>query len=137
MGVKGKWNGKSKSRRIAGTAAWMLAAALLMAVFPVRGEPGVVQGAGKRTVRVSFFPMDGYHETMPDGSLSGMDVEYLENLCDYVNWTVEYVPCESWDEALQMLSDKEVDLVGSAQYSAERAKFTNMLILPTGILLAP
>ena len=122
MGVKGKWNGKSKSRRIAGTAAWMLAAALLMAVFPVRGEPGVVQGAGKRTVRVSFFPMDGYHETMPDGSLSGMDVEYLENLCDYVNWTVEYVPCESWDEALQMLSDKEVDLVGSAQYSAERAK---------------
>lgn len=105
-----------------GTAVWLLIAALLLSFFPVRGEPGVVQGAGKRTVRVSFFPMDGYHETLPDGTLSGMDVEYLENLCDFVNWNVEYVPCESWDDALQMLADKEVDLVGSAQYSAERAK---------------
>lgn len=122
MGVKEKWGRKSKSHRMAGAVAWMLAAALLLVFFPARGEPGVVQGAGKRTVRVSFFPMDGYHETLPDGSLSGMDVEYLENLCDYVNWNVEYVPCESWDEALQMLADKEVDLVGSAQYSAERAK---------------
>lgn len=105
-----------------GAAAWLFIAALLFSFFPVRGEPGVVQGAGKRTVRVSFFPMDGYHETLPDGTLSGMDVEYLENLCDFVNWNVEYVPCESWDEALQMLADKEVDLVGSAQYSAERVK---------------
>lgn len=103
-------------------AAWLIAAALLLAFSPVRGEPGTVQGAEKRKVRVSFFPMDGYHETLPDGSLSGMDVEYLENLCDYVNWSIEYVPCESWEEALQMLADREVDLVGSAQYSEERAK---------------
>ena len=92
----------------------------------------VVQGAEKRTVRVSFFPMGGYHETLPDGSLSGMDVEYLENLCDYVNWSVEYVPCDSWDEALRMLSDKEVDLVGSAQYSAERAKIYQYADLANG-----
>lgn len=122
MGVRGKQSRKSGSQRMTGTAVWLFIAALLLSFFPVRGEPGVVQGAGKRTVRVSFFPMDGYHETLPDGTLSGMDVEYLENLCDFVNWNVEYVPCESWDEALRMLADKEVDLVGSAQYSAERAK---------------
>lgn len=121
MGVRGKWSKDCRAKRTA-KAVWLSAAALLLAFFLPGGIPGTVQGAEKRTVRVSFFPMDGYHETLPDGSLSGMDVEYLDNLCDYVNWSVEYVPCESWDEALQMLADKEVDLVGSAQYSAERAQ---------------
>ena len=132
MYVKGNRNKKSKSLRAAKAAAGLLAAALLLALFPARGGPGVVQGAGKRTVRVSFFPMDGYHETLPDGSLSGMDVEYLDNLCDYVNWSVEYVPCESWDEALQMLADKEVDLVGSAQYSSERAQIYSYADIANG-----
>lgn len=76
--------------------------------------------------------MGGYHETLPDGSLAGMDVEYLENLCDYVNWSVEYVPCESWDGALQMLAEKEVDLVGSAQYSKERAEVYRYADLANG-----
>ena len=113
---------KCKRNRTMRETALMLVVVMLGAVFAFSANMGVVQGAGKRTVRVSFFPMGGYHETMPDGSLTGMDVEYLENLCDYVNWDIEYVPCESWDEALQMLADKEVDLVGSAQYSAERAQ---------------
>lgn len=107
--------------------------AALLFLFPFgQGETDAVYGAGKRTVRVSFFPMGGYHETLPDGSFSGMDVEYLQNLCDYVNWSVEYVPCGSWDEALQMLSDKEVDLVGSAQYSKERAETYNYADLANG-----
>ncbi len=110
-----------KLRKAAGAAGILAVGALLSVSFGLR-EPDVVHGAQKRTVRVSFFPMGGYHETMPDGSLSGMDVEYLENLCDYVSWDVEYVPCVSWDEALGMLADKEVDLVGSAQYSRERAE---------------
>ncbi len=110
----------------------MLAAALLFLSPFGNREADVVCGAGKRPVRVSFFPMGGYHETLPDGSFSGMDVEYLENLCDYVNWSVEYVPCESWDEALQMLADKEVDLVGSAQYSAERAAVYSYADLANG-----
>ena len=118
MGNGRKW----KRNRTMRQTALMLVIVMLGAAFAFPAKMSVVQGAGKRTVRVSFFPMDGYHETLPDGSLSGMDVEYLENLCDYVNWNIEYVPCESWDEALRMLADKEVDLVGSAQYSAERVQ---------------
>lgn len=75
----------------------------------------------KRTVKVAFFPMDGYHEMQEDGSFAGMDVEYLESLCNYADWEIEFVPCASWDEALQLLSEHKADLVGSAQYSAERA----------------
>ena len=122
-----------KIRKKAGKAAAVALAAVLLFLFPAGvGEADAVYGAGKRTVRVSFFPMGGYHETLEDGSVSGMDAEYLENLCDYVNWTVEYVPCESWNEALQMLSDKEVDLVGSAQYSKERAEVYRYADLASG-----
>ena len=128
MGIK---TGKIRKRTMRAAAAAL--AAVLLFLFPAgRGEADAVYGAGKRTVRVCFFPMGGYHETLPDGSLSGMDVEYLENLCDYVNWTVEYVPCESWDEALQMLADQEVDLVGSAQYSKERAEVYRYADLASG-----
>lgn len=66
--------------------------------------------------------MDGYHIVNPDGSYDGMDVEYLKSICQYTDWEIEYVECKSWEEALLALKEKKVDLVGSAQYSAERAE---------------
>ncbi len=111
---------KKKRNRGACLIAYLLAVAVFL-VWPI-GKMTAAKGGTPRTVRIGFFPMEGYNEKEEDGSYSGMDVEYLENLCDYVNWNIEYVECESWDEALKMLFDKQVDLVGSAQYSAERAE---------------
>lgn len=128
MGIK---TGKLRKRAVRAAAAAFAALLLFLSPLGTR-EADTVCGAGKRAVRVGFFPMGGYHETLPDGSFSGMDVEYLENLCDYVNWSVEYVPCESWDGALQMLADQEVDLVGSAQYSKERAEIYRYADLASG-----
>lgn len=91
-----------------------------------------VHAEGKRTVKVAFFPMSGYNEKDQDGNLTGMDVEYLDEVCIYANWDIQYVECESWDEALQLLKDKKVDLVGSAQYSAERAKTYRYADLSSG-----
>lgn len=91
-----------------------------------------VHGAQKRTVKVGFFPMEGFHEKNEDGTYGGMDVEYLETLCDYVNWEVEYVECDSWDDALQRLAGREIDLVGSAQYSSGRAEIYQYASLPSG-----
>lgn len=76
----------------------------------------------KRTVRVAFFPMDGYHIKLADGTYDGVDVEYLQALCRYANWNIEFVECNSWEAALELLEKKQIDLVGSAQYSEERAK---------------
>lgn len=134
MGKQGCWGKQEKSGRLflRRAALGVLVAAMLFLSPFGQGGADVVQGAGKRTVRVAFFPMGGYHETLEDGSLSGMDVEYLENLQDYVNWNVEYVPCGSWDEALQMLAEEEVDLVGSAQYSSERAQVYRYADLASG-----
>ncbi len=82
---------------------------------------GTAYAKSKRNVKVAFFPMSGYHDIKEDGSYSGMDVEYLNSLCKYAGWEIEYVACDSWDAALQLLLQHQVDLVGSAQYSAERA----------------
>lgn len=110
----------------------LLIAVLVVAFFVSAGSAGIVQGAGKRTVRVGFFPMEGYHETRGDGSRTGMDVEYLEALSNYVNWNIEYVECASWDDALTKLLNREIDLVGSAQYSAKRAKLYDYANLASG-----
>ena len=93
---------------------------------------GVVRAAEKRTVKVAFFPMDGYNVTEEDGTLGGMDVEYLDALCNYADWEIEYVKCDSWDDALAMLSAHEVDLVGSAQYSVGRASIYQYANLSSG-----
>lgn len=87
---------------------------------------------GRRTVRVAFFPMDGYHIINKDGSYGGMDVEYLDVISRYTLWDMEYVVCESWSDALDKLAKKEVDLVGSAQYSAERAEVYTYADLSSG-----
>lgn len=75
--------------------------------------------------------MDGYH--IREGEqYDGMDVRYLNELCGYADWKVEYVECTSWDEALKLLADKQVDLVGSAQFSEERAQVYQYASLPSG-----
>ena len=110
---------------------------LLAAILVFCGAAGAlgiqkVHAAQRRTVKVGFFPMEGYHEKKEDGSFTGMDVEYLEAVCDYVNWDIEYVECESWDSALQLLAEKKIDLVGSAQYSKERAEIYQYANLASG-----
>ena len=86
----------------------------------------------KETVKVAFFPMDGYHMVDEDGVYTGMDVDYLQAISHFVSWDVEYVICDSWNEALEKLENKEVDLVGSAQYSAERAEVFDYADLSSG-----
>lgn len=91
-----------------------------------------VHGKGKKTVKVAFFPMSGYNEKDENGNFTGMDVAYLDEVCIYTDWEIEYVECESWDEALQLVKDKKADLVGSAQYSAERAETYQYADLSSG-----
>lgn len=86
----------------------------------------------KRTVRVGFFPMQGYNDIDENGNVTGMDVDYLEAVCRYTGWDLEYVQCGSWDDALEKLEDAKVDLVGSAQYSGERAARFRYASLPSG-----
>lgn len=135
MEEKGKrgWGGVIKSQL---RMEWKKGIAFLVSIVLLVIAAGVftpqgIQASGRRTVKVAFFPMDGYH--IKEGeSYDGMDVQYLNALCEYVDWKVEYVECTSWDEALELLAGQEVDLVGSAQFSEERAKIYQYASLPSG-----
>lgn len=86
----------------------------------------------RRSVKVAFFPMGGFHEKDEDGNYTGMDAEYLDSLRKYAYWDIEFVECGSWDEALKLLSEHRVDLVGSAQFSTQRAEVYQYADLPSG-----
>lgn len=93
---------------------------------------GFAYAKENRTVRVAFFPMDGYHILGENGTYGGMDTDYLNVLSQYAGWKVKYVICDSWDDALEKLSHHEVDLVGSAQYSEQRAEVYDYADLASG-----
>ena len=111
---------RPKKRRVQHVISILLIFMVLCSFFSALC--GEVKAEEKRIVKVAFFPMDGYHEKTKNGDYEGMDVEYLDALCEYTNWEIQYVDCGSWDEALDRLEKKQVDLVGSAQYSAARAE---------------
>ena len=69
-----KNKGQSKKRK----GLRGLLAVMLLAICVCIGQE--VLAAQKRTVKVAFFPMDGYHNVLEDGSFGGMDVEYLKVL---------------------------------------------------------
>lgn len=104
-------------QKTASIISFALAVCLLIGLLA-----GTAWAKEKRVVKVAFFPMEGYHEKREDGKYSGMDVEYLEALSRYAGWKIEYVECGSWDEALELVAQHKADLVGSAQYSAQRAE---------------
>ena len=110
-------NGRSAKRKLS-----ILSRILL--VFTLVGilSASFTHAKATRTVKVAFFPMEGFHVLEADGSIGGMDSEYMEALCQYTGWNIEYVICGSWDDALSKLAAHTVDLVGSAQYSPERAE---------------
>lgn len=110
-----------------GILALMQGTVILAALFS-----GTARARQIRTVKVAFFPMEGFHTYSENDGYGGMDVDYLNELCGYTGWKLEYVKCDSWDDALDKLKMKEVDLVGSAQYSEERAEIFDYADLASG-----
>lgn len=108
---------------------WFTVAGILFLLLCI-GMTG--EAKATRTVNVAFFPMEGFHEYSQDGTRAGMDVEYLSAVNEFAEWDIQYVDCENWDDALQMLRDGRVDLVGSAQYSQDRAEVYRYAEFPSG-----
>ena len=84
-----------------------------------------------RTVRVGVFDWGEYFVKDQNGAYSGYGYDYLMELSKYTGWTYEFVE-GSWNQCLQRLRDGEIDLVGFAQYSEERAQEFDYADLETG-----
>ena len=120
-------NGRSAKRKL-NILSRILLICMLVGILSV----SFTHAKAARTVKVAFFPMEGFHVLEADGSIGGMDSEYMEALCQYTGWNIEYVICGSWDDALAKLEAHAVDLVGSAQYSPERAATFDYADLSSG-----
>lgn len=90
-------------------------------------------GQDLRTVRVGFFAFDGYHVTSADGTRSGYGYDLLQHMAGYTDWRYEYVGYgKGWGEMQRMLEKGEIDLLTSAQNTAERRKRFDFSDRPVG-----
>lgn len=72
-------------------------------------------------IRVGYFDYGSFLDRDENGNYSGYGYEYLEEISNYTGWRYEFV-CGTWRELLRKLADGEIDLLGPAQYTAERAR---------------
>lgn len=89
--------------------------------FISHGEPEKQAISEEKTVRVGFYPLAGFQEYDQDGNPYGYNVSYMEKIVQQTGWKIEYIPIERWSKALDALEAGEIDLIGGAQMSPERA----------------
>lgn len=94
----------------------ILSAALLSAMFSPLG----VSAAQNSVVRVAYFDLSDYYTVQEDGSVDSYDAAYLSMIAEYTGLEFTYVECGTWDNALKMMENHEIDLVGTMQWTQER-----------------
>ncbi len=109
---------------------------ILALIFVLISNTVPVLAAGSdtksKTIRVGYMNHPGFIENK-DGEFSGYGVEYLDEICKYSGWKIEY-RYATWSEQLEMLENGELDIVPLAQYSEERAEKYLYTSQPMGLL---
>lgn len=75
----------------------------------------------KRTLKVGYVGFENFINPDDNGDMHGYGVKYLELIGQQSGYDYEYIPC-SWHDSLEMLLDREIDLICTASYTDERAK---------------
>jgi len=89
----------------------------------------------RQTVRVGFFPFEGYHMVDEYGERSGYGYEYIQNMLNFADWKYEYIGYEenaSWSDMLTMLQNGEIDMLTSAVKTPEREELFDFSDEPIG-----
>ncbi len=104
---------------------------LIMLLFiPLSAYASEIKSDGKttqaleeenKTVRVGYFPYANFQEGGYGEHKQGAGYEYLQKISYITGWKYEYV-YGSFKECLDMLSDGEIDILGSVSYTPERAE---------------
>lgn len=81
-----------------------------------------VYAADNEVVRVAYFNMGDYYTVLPSGDVDSYDTEYLKKVSEYTDIQFEFVNCTSWEQALNMLANHEIDLLGTMQLTDKRAE---------------
>ncbi|MHC1723316.1 MAG: diguanylate cyclase [Aminipila sp.] len=87
----------------------------------------------RETIRVGYFQLDGFNDISKDGYFSGYGYEYLMEIAKYTGWNYDFVYKATdavtgkehrltYNEALKMLENGEVDLVCNVRKTADTEK---------------
>ena len=97
-----------------GLLACMIIAILLLprAVYAVNPEG--------ETVRLGYCDYSNFMAQNENGDLVGFAFEYLQEVNQYIGWNVEYVDCGSWENALSLLAEGQIDLLPAVHHTPQR-----------------
>ena len=116
----------ARNRHLVGVSLSLLLLALVAALLALPGAYAPPAFAdedapeGKRIVRVGYYEDGDYMSYDEAGQLVGYNIDYLEELRRYADWTYEYVDFAGWAEAYDALENGEIDLLPAVYYTQER-----------------
>ncbi len=99
---------------------WLLRALALLATVMLGTSP--LDAAPTRLVKVAVFPHAPAISMGEDGTARGFYADMLQEVAARENWELRFVP-GTWQDGLDRARSGEVDLITSAAYTAERARF--------------
>ncbi|MFV0516758.1 MAG: diguanylate cyclase [Aminipila sp.] len=73
-----------------------------------------------QVIKVGFYSVNGFTYYNEYGKEEGYNVEYLNKISKYTGWKYEYIKTESWQEALKMLENGTIDILGPAVKTKSR-----------------
>lgn len=71
-------------------------------------------------IRIGYYPLENFHAEDANGNVTGYEVDYLNRIADRTGWTYEYVEADSWNHAIDMLRNGQIDMLSPAQITEER-----------------
>lgn len=76
--------------------------------------------ASKKAVSVAYYEDGDYMHRNDDGSYAGYNIDYLNEIARYADWSYEFVDFETWEEAYDAIAAGEVDILPSVYHSDAR-----------------
>lgn len=85
-------------------------ALLITASLACAAGEDALPAVNNKTLKVAFYPLDGFFEYDEAGNENGYGVELLSKISQYTGIRFEYVRSESWEATKQMVVDGITDL---------------------------
>lgn len=85
-----------------------------------------------RIIKVGYYPMENYHAEDESGNIVGYEIDYLNKIAEKTDWQYEYVKIESWSQAVEMLENREIDLLSPSQIVEDRIMRFSFSAMPIG-----
>lgn len=86
---------------------------------PAHAENAADSAPGK-TVTVAYYEDGDYMLKSDDGTYSGYNIDYLNEIARYADWSYEYVDFDTWEQAYDAIASGSVDILPSVYHSDRR-----------------